>query len=64
MAYVNSATGNLVLQSSDEWIVGRGLDQRATREIPVDSTKRYRVVSRQNLDKANVRDRNGSGLPA
>ena len=33
------------------------IDQRATREIPLDSTKRYRVVSRQNLDKAHVRER-------
>ena len=30
------------------------IDQRATREIPLDSTKRYRVVSRQNLDTAHV----------
>ncbi len=33
------------------------IDQRATLRIPLDSTKRYRVVSRQNLDKATVRDR-------
>ncbi len=36
------------------------IDQRATREIPLDSTKRYRVVSRQNLDKATVRERDNS----
>jgi chromosome segregation ATPase len=34
------------------------IDQRAVREIALpDSTKRYRLVSRQNLDKATVRDR-------
>ena len=36
------------------------IDQRATREIPLDSTKRYRVVSRQNLDRATVRERDSS----
>ena len=37
------------------------IDQRAVREIAVpDSTKRYRLVSRQNLDKATVRERNKS----
>ena len=36
------------------------IDQRATREIPLDSTKRYRVVSRQNLDKATVRERDNT----
>jgi hypothetical protein len=36
------------------------IDQRATREIPIDSTKRYRVVSRQNLDKAHVRERDNT----
>ena len=35
------------------------IDQRAVREIQLpDSTKRYRLVSRQNLDKASVRERN------
>jgi predicted nucleic acid-binding Zn-ribbon protein len=35
------------------------IDQRATHEIALpDSTKRYRLVSRQNLDKATVRERN------
>jgi hypothetical protein len=35
------------------------IDQRATREITLpDSTKRYRLVSRQNLDNATVRERN------
>jgi hypothetical protein len=33
------------------------IDQRAVREIPLDSTARYRVVSRQNLDQATVRER-------
>lgn len=36
------------------------IDQRATREIPLDSTKRYRVVSRQNLDRATVRERDNT----
>lgn len=35
------------------------IDQRAVHEIQLpDSTKRYRLVSRQNLDKATVRERN------
>jgi chromosome segregation ATPase len=35
------------------------IDQREVRQISVpDSTKRYRLVSRQNLDKATVRERN------
>ena len=38
------------------------IDQRATREIPLDSTKRYRVVSRQNLDKAQARDRENTTI--
>ena len=38
------------------------IDQRATREIPLDSTKRYRVVSRQNLDKARARDRENTTI--
>lgn len=38
------------------------IDQRATREIPVDSTKRYRVVSRQSLDRATVRERDGTSF--
>ena len=36
------------------------IDQRATLEIPLDSTKRYHVVSRQNLDKATVRERDNT----
>jgi predicted nucleic acid-binding Zn-ribbon protein len=37
------------------------IDQRATREIVLpDSTKRYRIVSRQNLDNATVRERDKS----
>ncbi len=38
------------------------IDQRATREIPLDSTKQYRVVSRQNLDKAHVRTRENTTI--
>jgi hypothetical protein len=35
------------------------IDQRAVHEIALpDSTKRYRLISRQNLDKATVRERN------
>ena len=37
------------------------IDQRETQEIAVpDSTKRYRLVSRQNLDHAEVRERDGA----
>ena len=38
------------------------IDQRATREIPLDSTKQYRVVSRQNLDKARVLHRENTTI--
>ena len=31
LAFVNAATGNLVLQTADDGIVGRGLDHHATR---------------------------------
>jgi hypothetical protein len=37
------------------------IDQRSVHEIAVpDTTKRYRIVSRQNLDKATVRERDNT----
>jgi len=38
------------------------IDQRATRQIPLDSTKQYRVVSRHNLDKATARERDNTTI--